>query len=113
MKKVFLSAALALAVAGSWVFYPKTPANASDGYMMLTAYSLDGRGTMVATAPGGKVSIVRVNEADAPLAQAKTLLRLNKLRREGWQVAPMTDRNSSPKSNGNYCENSFSEEYSL
>ncbi len=36
MKKVFLSAALALAVAGSWAFYPKAPAE-PGGYMMLVS----------------------------------------------------------------------------
>jgi hypothetical protein len=112
MKKVFLSAALALAVAGSWAFYPKATAE-SGGYMMLTAYSFDGRGTIVTTAPDGKVSIVQIKEADAPLARAKTLLKLNELRRDGWQVVQMTDPNSPQTSNGSYYDNSFNEKYLL
>ena len=82
MGKAFLFAALSLAAAGSWAFYPND--SQPGAYMQLDAYNIDGRGTLVTTAPDGKVSVVQVKEMDAPLGRAKTSLKLNELRHNGW-----------------------------
>ncbi|MBF9239141.1 hypothetical protein I2I05_17185 [Hymenobacter sp. BT683] len=111
MKKAFLAAALALAVAGSWAFAPNE--NQPGTYMQLDAYNVDGRGTLIITAADGKVNMIQVKEADAPLGRSKTLLKLNELRHDGWQVVQMTDRNTPSTTNGNYYNNTFSETYLL
>ncbi|GAC1382525.1 MAG: hypothetical protein NVS3B25_34360 [Hymenobacter sp.] len=110
MKKAFLFAALLLAAAGSWAFYPNE--NHPGPYIQLDAYSADGRGTIVTTGPDGRVGVTQVKEMDAPLARAKTLLKLNDLRRDGWQVVQMTEHNISSTANSYYSD-SFNETYLL
>ena len=111
MKKVFLSAALALTVAGSWAFYPNE--SQPGNYMQLAAYSEDGRGTIVITTPEGRVSVTQVKEFDSPLARAKTVIKLNELRHEGWQVVQMTVADGSPTHNDRFYYNRFNEVYLL
>ena len=111
MKKVFLTAALALAVAGSWAFYPND--SQPGAYMQLDIYNAYGRGTIITTGSDGKVSIEQVKEMDAPLSRSKTLLKLNELRRDGWQVVQMTDQNVGQTRDGINYLSSFSVTYLL
>jgi hypothetical protein len=98
MKKVFLTAALALAIAGSWAFYPKAPAEPS-GYMML-------KSQLVVMGFGGKVVFsvypvegpveyqevpVKIGSRDKALEAVETLRvtelkKLNEYRKLGWHL---------------------------
>ena len=102
MKKVFFSAALALAVAGSWAFYPKAPAEAS-GYMMVVSRfsgtSFGGKNTLTAISPDGQI---QTQETDAKAGSLNKLSnsfdqmhlnelkKINELRAQGWQVINST-----------------------
>ena len=102
MKKVFLSAALALAVAGSWAFYPKAPADAS-GYMMVigrfSGSAFGGKNTLSTISPDGQI---QTQEADAKsdtlnkVANSFDQMHLNELKRitelrlQGWHVVNST-----------------------
>lgn len=102
MKKVILSAALVLAVAGSWAFYPK--AAEPTGYMMvignftLNGFTADANVTTIL--PDGQqteVAVeVKVRNAEKVTVgfvevQKAALAKVNALAKEGWQVV-----NSSP-----------------
>ena len=109
MKKVFLSAALALAVAGSWAFYPKAAADASGGYMMVISRFSGGgfsaKNTLSVIAPDGQV---QTQEADAKTGtiskvagsfdqmHVTELKKINELQLAGWRVV-----NSTQNSVGN------------
>ena len=95
MKKVFLPAALALAVAGSWAFYPKAPAE-PGGYMILSLRITDsGRSTLVTIAPDGQETVQPLSQRrPVQSIQAQALVRLNELRSQGWLVAQMTTTGS-------------------
>ena len=97
MKKVFLSAALALAVASSWAFYPK--AASSTGYMMLksqyvvsgfsakvifSTYPLDGpiEHEEVPFKAGTREKALDSLEA----LRVTELKKLNELRQKGWHL---------------------------
>lgn len=97
MKKTFLSAALALAVAGSWAFYPK--AAEPGGYMVVSLRISDsGRSTLVTIAPDGQETSQPLNQRrPAQSIQSQALVRLNELRSQGWTVMHMT-------STGNYVQ---------
>lgn len=102
MKKVFLSAALVLAVAGSWAFYPKTLADAT-GYMMVisrfTGGGFSAKNTLSIIAPDGQI---QMQEADAKTGtlnkvagsfdqmHVTELKKLNELQQQGWRVAHVT-----------------------
>ena len=105
MKKRFLSAALALAVAGSWAFYPKAAEPA--GYMMVvgrietglggdvtvTTLSSDGQRTEAAvtwTKPRYRITELRQAE----------VAKLNQLRQNGWRVVNTTSLPISISSEG-------------
>ena len=99
MKKVFLSAALALAVAGSWAFYPKAAAE-TDGYMMVVARIDYQRAAIVTTAPDGQKttqevpgkiypSLEKTVAAYETLHEAE-LLKLNSLKSNGWKIVTTT-----------------------
>ena len=99
MKKVILSAALALAVAGSWAFYPKAPAE-PGGYMMLksqyvasgfsakvifSVYAADG------TIEKEEIPPFKVGTGDKALdgleaLRVKELKKLNEYRKKGWKL---------------------------
>ena len=101
MKKVFLSAALALAVAGSWAFYPK--ADGPTGYMIvignftLNGFTADANVTTIL--PNGQQTEVAVevkvrNAEKVTLGfvevQKAALAKVNALAKEGWQVVNST-----------------------
>lgn len=111
MKKTLLIPALLLAAASSWAFYPND--SQPGNYMQLAAYSEYGRGSIVITTPEGKVTVNQVKELDSPLARAKTVVKLNELRRDGWQVVQMIVPSSSTSANDRYYYNSFNEVYLL
>ncbi len=91
MKKLSLSAALVLAVAGSWAFYPKASPKALGGIMMLVGH-LSGRvNELQIIAPDGQTTSQPLTEkhiTDASiLALHKAeLVELNRLKAEGWEV---------------------------
>ena len=58
MKKMFLSAALALAVAGSWAFYPK--AAEPTGYMMVISSCAYKDSGLITITPDGKSETVAI-----------------------------------------------------
>ncbi|GAB3582824.1 hypothetical protein [Hymenobacter daeguensis] len=94
MKKVVLSAALALAVAGSWAFYPKQASQ--DAYMQLSASLVNGKGSLIETSPDGQVTEVAVKEANLVTARSKVIIELNRLRQNGWRVVQLTSRAPVP-----------------
>ena len=91
MKKVFLSAALALAVAGSWAFYPKAAAEPAGYMMVVSNVSLSGSDITLNTftSDGQRAETLvpstkmRYRFTDMHSAE---VLKLNQLRREGWRV---------------------------
>jgi hypothetical protein len=107
MKKVFVSAALALAVAGSWAFYPK--AAEPGGYMMVvsrfTGTGFGGKNTLSTISPDGQI---QTQEADAKSGSINKvansfdqmhlseLKKINELKLQGWRVV-----NSTQNSVGN------------
>ena len=90
MKKVFLSVALALAVAGSWAFYPKAAAE-PGGYMMVVG-RLSGRGNgLQLIAVDGQLTSQPLaekglNEASLLALHQAEAVALNRLRANGWEV---------------------------
>ncbi|WP_210513739.1 hypothetical protein [Hymenobacter terricola] len=107
MKKAFLSAALALAVAGSWAFYPK--AAEPTGYMMVigsaTFAGFTSKAEVTVVDPTGKVTVAdvdarngsakKVTESLAVLHQAE-LKQLNALKQQGWSIVQTTAQTISP-----------------
>ena len=97
MKKVFLSAALALVAAGSWAFYPK--ADEPEGYMMVvsnTRRGLNGGATIIVINADGSqtetevpykevMNFKKLNENVIEVHKA-TLLTLNRYTRNGWHI---------------------------
>ncbi|WP_046246414.1 hypothetical protein [Hymenobacter terrenus] len=88
MKKVFLSAALALAVAGSWAFYPKQ--GPSGTYMQLVFINTVGRGEINLIPDNGLATEIKVKETNLSQARVKAMIKLTELRHEGWRVTQMT-----------------------
>jgi hypothetical protein len=99
MKKVFLSAALALAVAGSWAFYPNT-APSTTGYLMVVGSGRPGNKSyvpeIVTIQPDGKQQVQRLTSIKVGTDRATTdiavalhnaeLLRVNTLAAQGWRL---------------------------
>ena len=101
MKKIFVLAAVSLAAAGSWAFYPK--ATGPGGYMIIigrinTNYSL------ITISPTGETttqviddsyhgnSLDKQNKAYLQLKQAE-IQKINELKMAGWKITSMsTDR---------------------
>lgn len=108
MKKVFLPVALSLAVAGSWAFYPKAPAEAT-GYMMVigsaTFSGFTSKAEVTVVTPDGKATVEdvdarngsakKVTESLTVLHQAE-LKKLNELKRDGWRIVQTTSQTISP-----------------
>ena len=108
MKKVFLSAALALAVAGSWAFYPKAPTDAT-GYMMVigsaTFAGFTSKAEVTVVTPDGKATVEdvdarngsarKVTESLTVLHQAE-LKKLNELKLQGWSIVQTTSQTITP-----------------
>ena len=101
MKKVFLSAALALVAAGSWAFFPKAVEPA--GCMMIISNSsndgLSNGVTITTVAPDGtqqeqntkiKNSLFTSRVADAIEAHKIELSVLNSYTRDGWHLLGTT-----------------------
>ncbi|GAB3854414.1 hypothetical protein GCM10028822_24280 [Hymenobacter terrigena] len=107
MKKVFLSAALALAVAGSWAFYPKAPADSSGCMMVIGTGRTSGLASYTAAVtvvqPDGEL---QTQEVDTKILNRKNavagfvdlhkaeLLKVNQLATQGWRVISVTQSNS-------------------
>lgn len=95
MKKLLPVLALLLVAIASWAFYPKN--TAERGYMTLTLeVPVIGRATLVTISPTGeqdKLTLDRKLEGPAPY-QAQTLIKLNELRTQGWEVAQMQATNT-------------------
>ena len=103
MKKVFLSAALMLAVAGSWAFYPK--AVEPNGYMMVISSVAAGSifsgitATITTVAPDGtekqqpvefkRSSVKKVAESLEDV-QVASLAKVNEYARSGWRLVNST-----------------------
>jgi hypothetical protein len=96
MKKVFLSVALALAVVGSWAFYPKSEGPA--GTMMVISnlsFGLNAQASVVTIAPDGtqKEKEVDFSRGGAKQMAANTtvvhkvaLAAITEQTRNGWHV---------------------------
>ena len=101
MKKVFLSAAPAMAVAGSWAFYPKA-AELAGCMMIISNPSRSGFGngiTITTVAPDGtqreqstkiKRSLLTSLSTDAIEAHKLELAVLNSYTRDGWHLLSVT-----------------------
>ena len=101
MKKAFLSAALALAVASSWAFYPK--AEGPTGYMMVISSCAYKQSSIITVAPDGKseqtpMSFKGLTDNDVSIGlvaiQKATLLKLNSLAADGWQLVNTSNTTS-------------------
>ena len=107
MKKVFLSVALALAVAGSWAFYPKAAAE-PGGYMMVisrfTGTGFSGKNTLSVVAPDGQIqtqetdvkagNVIKVANSFDQMHLSE-LKKINELRLQGWRVVNSTQNSVS------------------
>ena len=104
MKKMFLPAALALAVASSWAFYPKAPVEPS-GYMMVISSVAAGSvfsgitATITTVAPDGseKQQPVEFKRSSAKKVaeslqdvQVASLAKVNEYVRNGWHLVNST-----------------------
>ena len=101
MKKVFLPTALALAVAGSWAFYPKA-AEPAGCMMIISNPSREGFSngvTLTTVAPDGtqqeqstkiKNSLFTSRSADAIEVHKLELAVLNSYTRDGWHLLSVT-----------------------
>ncbi|HEX8329586.1 MAG TPA: hypothetical protein VF629_18760 [Hymenobacter sp.] len=100
MKKAVLSLALALAVAGSWAFYPK-PAEPAGSMMVISNVSLgfDAVASIITVAPDGtqQEKAVEFNRGSAKKVAANltevhkaTLATINQYTRAGWHVVSVT-----------------------
>ena len=84
-----------MAVAGSWAFYPKAPAEPA-AYMQLIASFVNGKGILIETSPEGQSSEVPVKESSLLAARSKTIIELNRLRQAGWRVVQKESRAPTP-----------------
>lgn len=108
MKKVFLSAALALAVAGSWAFYPKAPADATGYMMVISRFSggaFNAKNSLSVIAPDGQIQTLEVDAKTGTVNKVAgsfdqmhlaELKKINELQQIGWRVV-----NSTQNSVGN------------
>ena len=117
MKKMFLSAALALAVAGSWAFYPK--ANGPDGYMMVIGRRLPFNGasaSITTIGPDGVVTETEIetkkgssskfNESLNELHRAE-LKKVNELRMVGYHLISSTSTSAQMAASGVMVETTY------
>lgn len=114
MKKVFLSAALVLAVVGSWAFYPKTAAPAGN-VMVIGRMMLFGSATasLVTIGADGTVSEAiieakrstksKLNESFNDLHRAE-LLKVNQLQTEGYRLTSTTATGVQTSQSGGVME---------
>ena len=100
MKKVLLSAALALAVAGSWAFYPHEAPAPTGGYLMVVGSGRPGNQSyvpeIITIQPDGKQQVQRLTSIKVGTDRATTdiaislhnaeLLRVNALAAQGWRL---------------------------
>jgi len=99
MKKAFLSAALALAVAGSWAFYPND-APAPTGYLMVVGSGRPGNKSyvpeVITIQPDGKQQVQRLTSVKVGTDRTSTdvavalhhaeVLQVNALAAKGWRL---------------------------
>jgi hypothetical protein len=99
MKKVLLSAALALAVVGSWAFYPNEAPTAT-GYLMVVGSGRPGNKSyvpeVITIQPDGKQQVQRLNNVKVGTDRGSTdvavalhnaeVLQVNALAAKGWRL---------------------------
>ena len=99
MKKVFLSVALALAVVGSWAFYPHA-APTPTGYLMVVGSGRPGNESyvpeIITIQPDGKQQVQRLTSVKVGTDRTSTdvavalhhaeLLQVNALAAKGWRL---------------------------
>jgi hypothetical protein len=108
MKKAFPFAALLLAAAGSWAFYPKAPAEPT-GYMMVigsaTFSGFTSKAEVTVVDPAGKTTVEDVdarNSSAKKITESLTALhqvelkKLNELKQQGWNIVQTTAQTISP-----------------
>ena len=118
MKKVFLSAALALTVAGSWAFYPKAAAE-PGGYMIVIGRGLPFNGasaSITTIGPDGviteteieaeKGSAAKFNESLNELHRAE-LKKINELRMAGYHLISSTCTSAQLAASGVLVETTY------
>ncbi|GAA3990107.1 hypothetical protein [Hymenobacter antarcticus] len=110
MKRIFLSAALALAVAGSWAFYPKATAEPA-GYMMVISTLVLPDPTMLTITPDGQQMETKIkgkgfniNNVDLTRddLDKSVLNKPNELHRIGWRVAHITSTEANSRIKNTY-----------
>ncbi len=104
MKKLLLVLGVGLAATGSWAFYPKAPAAAPGGYLMVIGSGRPGTQStapeIVVIQPDGtrqvqrlpdiKIGTERNSTAAAVDMHRAELLKVNSLVAQGWRVAHVT-----------------------
>ena len=94
MKKAFLSAALALAVAGSWAFYPS--AAEPGGYMMVIGRTSPASILTITATGDTTVQAINVKRKDFGTEIHKAELhKINVLKQAGWRVSSLTTQSST------------------
>lgn len=117
MKKAFLSAALALAVAGSWAFYPKT-AEPTGSMMVISNVSLgfDALATIIVIGPDGKQQekAVEFSRGSAKKVAANltevhkaALAAVNEYTRAGWHVVSVTPSGFANEGSTSFTQNIY------
>ena len=101
MKKILILAALSLAAAGSWAFFPK--AAEPSGYMMVIGRVYTGYSIIVVNPTSETVTKVidpknygtpyKSDLADTELRKAE-ISKINELKQEGWKVVSMSVHSS-------------------
>lgn len=87
MKKIFLSATLALTMASSWAFSPSQPY--SGTYMEVILASGSFTTVITVITPDGKVEKTEMQGHNSAEARGKMIVKLNELGKNGWQVVRM------------------------
>ena len=117
MKKVFLSIALAIAVAGSWAFYPKA-AEPAGSMMVISNVSLgfDAQATIITIGADGKqqekaleFSRGSAKKLAANLTEVHkaTLATVNEYTRAGWHVVSVTPSGFDTGGNTTFTQNIY------
>lgn len=114
MKKVFLSAALALAVAGSWAFYPK--ADGPAGTMMVVSnlsFGFNAQASIVTIGADGSQKEKEVDfsrgsakqlAANTTVVHKAALVAINEQTRNGWHVVSIAPTSVTSGGNTNFIQ---------
>ena len=117
MKKVFLSAALALAVAGSWAFYPKA-AEQGGNMMVISNVSLgfDAQASIITVGPDGsqKEKAIEFSKGSAKRVAANmtevhraALAVINEQARNGWHLVSIAPSGLANAGNTFFSQNVY------